>query len=462
MAGIVSSGIGSGLDVAGLVNQLLSAEAQPAEVRFARKEAGVLAKISGYSAVKSALSAFQTQVDKFKDEDSLLGRTVSFVENDFFSASVADDASPAEFDLNILSLAQSQKLATGSYVDSGSVVGDGQLVISSGDESFVVAIDPAANTLADIQDAINNNPGNTSVRATIVTTDAGASLSFSALETGLASRISIVASGGDGGLSALEYNSATSTGALTEVRPADDATVEIDGLTVTSSSNTISNAVQGVTIELTAADPGSLKSVSVDYDRPGLSGRLQKFADAYNNLVDVFNQQTAFNAEAETAGALLGDTTLRNIESQIRREFSTTVSSNQSALNTLSSVGLTLDLEGKLSIDSEKLDAAVGENFLEVGRLFSAEDGVASRISTRLESYLGDAGPLETRTDGLNDTIEQITEQRERLQERLVLLESRLLRQFNALDSLIGELSNTSSFLTQQLSALPGANNNSR
>ncbi len=457
MVGIVSTGIGSGLDVSGLVTQLVAAEAQPAQLRFARKEAGVLAQISGYSALKSALSAFRTEAEKLQDADKLLGRTVKFEENDFFTVSVSDSASPAEFDLDVIALASAQKLASSAFVSTTSVVGDGQLTISSGENSFVIAIDPEANTVADIQDAINNSADNTSVRATLVTTDAGVSLSLSSLSTGTDSKITVVSSGGDGGLSVLDYDSVTDTGSLTEVRAASDAQVEIDGLLVTSSDNTIKDAIDGVTINLTAADPGVLRNVSVDFDREGLNERLQNFVNSYNNLVDVFSTQTSFDEESNSAGALLGDTTLRNIESQLRREFSNSVKDSGLVYKSLSEIGFSLDIEGKVSLDAERLNDAIDEGFLQVGNLFTSENGIAASIENRLSEYLSDEGPITTRSDGLQATIDDINEQRERLGERLVILEARFLRQFNALDSLVSQLSNTSNFLSQQLSNLPGA-----
>lgn len=457
MVGIVSTGIGSGLDVSGLVQQLLAAEAQPAEARFATKEAGVLSKISGYSSIQGALSVFEGALKNLATTDDFLGRTVSLQENDEFTASVSESAAPAEFDVEVQAIAEAQKLATSPFVDRLSTVGDGQLTISAGDNTFVVFIGSDASSLADIQDAINQNQDNTSVRATIVTSDAGATLSFSALETGVANKVSISASGGDGGLSALEYDSESNSGALTEIRAAADAEVVIDGLQVSSASNTIADAVDGVTLNLLAANPGESRSVSVNYDQNQLRERLQSFVDSYNDLVSVFQVQTQFDDEAQTAGALLGDTTLRTITDQLRSVFSTRNPDVAGDINSLSSIGISLDVEGKATIDEAALDAVIADDYLAVGGLFTSENGFASVYSARVESYLATDGALNTRTEGLNQTIDEINTQREALGERLIAIEARLLRQFNALDSLVSQLSNTSSFLTQQLSALPGA-----
>lgn len=457
MAGIVSTGIGSGLDVAGLVQQLVAAEGQPAEFRFARKEAGVTAKISAYSSVKGALSDFQTEIDKLKELSSVLGRTVSFPENDIFTATVEADAPPAEFELEVIQQAVSQKLSTAAFADRTTAVGFGELTIASAAGSFIVSIDSSAASLVDIQDAINSSENNTTVRATVVTTDSGAYLSLSALNTGLVNGLTISASGGDGGLSALEYDSASSSGALTEVRAATDAIIEIDGLTVTSASNEFTDAVEGVTLVVAGEEPGVARNVAVDFDRDAVREKVGAFVEAYNAVIDLFDSQTAFDSDADLAGPLLGDATLRAIRDQLRSEFSTNLADSALALQNLRDIGVSIDVEGKLIIDEDKLSAGITENFLGIGNLFAADDGIAVRLSSRVEQLLRSDGSLEIRTEGLQASIDEIAEQREALGERLVSLEARLLRQFNALDSLVAELTNTSNFLSQQLSALPGS-----
>ena len=461
MVGIVSNGIGSGLDVAGLVSQLVSAEGAPAETRFARQEAGILAEVSAYGSLKSALSQFQIEVEKSSDNDVLLGRKATFAENDFFGVSIANTAPPAEFDLTINSLATSQRLASGAFADSTSNVGYGQLTIGNATETFVLAIESDASSLVDIQDAINAAPGNTFVRATLVNTDTGTTLSLSALDTGADGELTITADGGDGGLAALEYDSATNTGSLTEIRGGTNASIEIDGLTLTSSSNTIVDAVEGVTIELLAADPGNARSVSVDYDQEALRANVDAFVNSYNALVDVFTSQTAFDPVTNTGSALIGDSTLLNIQQQLRRELTAFQGDVLDPVRGLSDIGITLDIEGKATLDSEQFEAAIASGFVSIGEFFTTEGGLAERLGARLDTYLDENGPIDTRTDGLNATIDDINEQRVALNERLVQLESRLLTQFNALDSLIAELSNTSAFLTQQLAQLPGSGNNS-
>ena len=279
-------------------------------------------------------------------------------------------APPASFDLSVEALATSQRLASGTFASSTANVGYGQLTIGNASDAFVINIDSSAATLVDIQDAINNATENTFVRATLVTTDAGTTLSLSALDTGADGELTIAASGGDGGLAALEYDSATDTGSLTQISAGDDARIEIDGLTLTSSSNRISNAVEGVTIELLAADPGTTRSVAVDYDRDALRSNVEQFVSAYNDLVTVFDTQTAFDATTNTAAPLLGDSTLLTIQQQLRRELTAAQGDVLDPFRTLSDIGITLDTDGKATLDADAFDSAVTSRLCRRRRIF--------------------------------------------------------------------------------------------
>ncbi|MCB1843297.1 MAG: flagellar filament capping protein FliD, partial [Halioglobus sp.] len=155
---------------------------------------------------------------------------------------------------------------------------------------------------------------------------------------------------------------------------------------------------------------------------------------------------------------LLGDSSMRGVRDQLRREMSTGIGELGATFNTLREIGVEVELNGKMKIVDEELDATLDSNFSNVGQLFAGNNGFAVRLFDLVDGFLDEDGPLTTRTEGLNAKIERYGEQRERLSERLQSLEKRLLRQFNALDSLVGQLSNTSNFLTQQLAALPGVN----
>ena len=178
---------------------------------------------------------------------------------------------------------------------------------------------------------------------------------------------------------------------------------------------------------------------------------------SYNSLVSTFDSLTDYDAEALTSGPLLGDATIRGIRDQVRRELSNAVEDVNSPFSALSDIGIETQLDGTLSLNDTVLTDALSNEFVKFGNLFSSSDGFAVRLYDLADNFLRSDGIIETRSQGLQTQIEGFNDQRESLNEKLASLETRLLRQFNALDSLLAELGSTSNFLSQQLANLPGS-----
>jgi flagellar hook-associated protein 2 len=457
MASIISSGIGSGLDISGIVLGLVAAEGQPVETRLALNEARAQAKLSAFGSLKSTLSGLRDKLDVLKSPDKFLIRTATSGNEDVFSVSAGSSAIPASYALEVVQLAQSQKLTSSAFTGADAVVGTGALVIRSGSAAMTLNISGSNNTLADIRDAINAATDNPGVTATIVNADSGSYLILTAEDTGLSNTITITQSGGDGGLSSLEFDPANGLASLTETAAAQDALIRIDGLDIVSDSNTFVGAVQGVTISVLATSGGTADSLTVENDNAAAKSLIADFVDSYNQFVSSIDASTSFDAEAEIGAPLIGDSTVRAIRDQLRRELSTETNDLNAPFSFLSQIGIEVEFDGKLSIDDSKLDAALANDFVKVGQLFSTSDGFATRLHTLADGFLETDGIIESRTQGLTAKIEGFGDDREALGERLASLEARLFRQFNALDSLLAELNSTSNFLTQQLNNLPGA-----
>ncbi|MGH8168462.1 MAG: flagellar filament capping protein FliD, partial [Woeseiaceae bacterium] len=321
---------------------------------------------------------------------------------------------------------------------------------------FTVDITDENSTLAGIRNAINAAGDNPGVAATIVNAEAGSYLILTAEDSGSEHTITVTEANGDGGLSVLEYDPANGLNALTEATAAQDALVRIDGFDVVSTTNTISGAIDGVTIDLLQASAGETADLEVSNDEEAVRLTIDEFVQSYNQLVDTFDKLTAFDATSQIGGPLLGDATIRGVREQLRREFSSVVESVELPFSTLREVGIETQLDGKLAIVDADLSAAMADDFSRLGQLFAnPADGYATRLFGLVDRLLASDGILDARTDGLNSQIEGFNDQREALGERLASLETRLLRQFNALDSLVGRLSATSNFLTEQLASLP-------
>lgn len=461
MASITSAGIGSGLDVSGLVSQLVAAERQPTASRIARQEASVQARLSAYGTLTAALSDFRDKLEAMKELDTFLARKASSSDEEIFGVSVSSNAVPASYSVEVVSLASSERLTSAAFADTATAVGTGTLQIDVGGSAFSVELTAENNTLAGIRDTINAAADNSGVSATIVNAQSGSYLVLSGRDSGSDQTITVTQSGGDGGLSSLEYDPANGLNALTQTRAAADALVRIDGLDVVSSTNSVTGAIDGVTIDLEAAAPGTTETLTIENDEEAIRGTINDFVESYNKVVETIGKQSAFNADTSVAGPLLGDSTLRNVRDSLRRELSTAVSDSNVEFSTLREIGIEIELDGKMTVNDDELSAAFAGGLNSISQLFAGPEGFASRLYDRADSFIGDDGLITARTEGLDKTVEGFAEQREALALRMESLESRLLRQFNALDALVGQLSNTSNFLTQQLAALPtvGGNN---
>lgn len=456
MGSIVSSGVGSGLDIAGLVRQLVQAEGGPKTLRLNAEEAKVQAKLSALGTLRSALASFRDTVSKLKDIAKFQGRAVSLSTPDFINASATVSAVPGSYAIEVQQLARAHKLQSAGVASASTVVGTGTLQITAGGQVFQVVIDENSNTLAGIAAAINDTAG-TKVVATVVSGTSEARLTIAAREMGAANAITITQSGGDGGLAALVYPPSGS--GLTQVQAALDAQALIDGLAVTSSTNTLSGAITGLDVTLVAVNAvGETTELTVGYDRAAARATIDGLVKSYNAVVDAIKNVSSYNVETKEGGPLFGDAGVRNIVYQLRRELTANVTGLAGPFDMLNEIGVTADLSGKLSVDSAKLDAAFAADFDAVGELFAAEDvGVAVRLDTILAPYLDSGGTFDSRTAGLKSSIEDINDRREALNRRLAALQARYTKQFNALDSLLSQLQGTSNFLNQQLSQLPGS-----
>lgn len=458
MPSIISSGIGSGLDISGIVQQLVAAEGQPVAARLGQQEAKVQAKLSGFGSLKAALSDLRDKLDIMKNLDKFLSRKAVSGNEDSFTVSADSNAVPSSYAIEVVQLAQAQKLTSGAFADSEAVVGTGTLTLQIGIEGVAIDINAENNTLAGIRDAINASPDNPGIAATIVNADNGSYLVLTAESSGATNTIKVTQSGGDGGLAALEYDPPTST-SLTESIAAQDGLIRIDGLDVLSDNNTFAGAVQGVTITALQSTSGGTETLAIENDAGAVQDLVSDFVESYNALVETFDSLTDYDPETNAAAPLVGDATIRGIRDQIRRELSNAATGPGGAFSMLSDVGIDLQLDGKLSINETDLSQALADDFVQVGKLFASPGGFAVRLHGLADDFLDSDGIVETRTQGLTDQIDGFSEQADALNERLAVLETRLLRQFNALDSLLGQLSTTSNFLSQQLNNLPGFTN---
>ncbi len=456
MGTIASSGVGSGFDVNGIVQKLVTAEGAPKSARLNQQEAKVQGKLSALGTLRAALAKFQDTVTALKSLDKFQGRQTTLSTPDFLSVTTDSTAVPGSYAVEVQQVASAQKLQSGTFASSSTVVGTGTLQITAGGQIFQIDIDNTNDTLAGIASAINSSAAGSKVMATVISGATEARLTITARDSGLANAMTITQSGGDGGLVKVEYP--PSGVGMTQLSPALDARVLVDGVLATSATNSISGAITGVTLNVGQDNAtGETTTVNVDYNRTATRKAVGDFATAYNGVVDAIKSVASYNASTKQGGPLFGDTGVVNIADQLRRVLTSSVPGVNQATDMLAEIGISAGLDGKLSVNSTRLDAAFNTNFDGVGQLFAADKvGVAVKLGGLLDQYVGADGLFDKRASTLNASIKDISDQRGALTDRLTELQARYTKQFNALDSLLAKLQSTSNYLTQQLGNLPG------
>lgn len=400
---ISAPGIGSGLDVNGIVSQLMAAERQPLNT-LNKQELAYTQKLSAFGQMRSALAGFQTALQGLgSSKFQALSATSS--DTQVLSASASGKAIPASYQIEVQQLAQQHKLASAGYATTDEVIGSGTLTIQfgsydSGLNTFTtnadkatksISIDPANNTLAGIRDAIN--AANAGVTATIVNdgSTAGNKLVLTSTDSGAANSLKISVTDDDGngldgsGLSALAYDPTATAGNgknISQVAEARDALLEIDGIAVKQSTNTVKNAIDGVTLNLAQTNVGEKLTLAVSRDTKAVTDAVQAFVTAYNSAGGTLKNLTAFNGPGAQNGVLLGDSTARAVQVQMRSLLNTSVDTG-GTLTTLSQIGVSFGSDGTLALDAAKLSSAIDTNFDGIAALFAK----AGKTTDSLISY---------------------------------------------------------------------------
>ena len=361
------------------------------------------------------------------------------------------------YDIAVTSLAQTAKLKSQGYSDS-QTFNNGILAIKTGTNSTTI-IQPQANTLAGIRDAINAST-TAGVNATIVSDGTQSHLVLTAKNAGAANTITVTGTGDFGSLSTGSWNdestnppTVTAT-TQTALQTAADAIVTVDGVAINSPSNTVTNAIPGMTLNLTGLTTASDKfNLTIGNDSSGVQTAVQSFVSAYNSLASSLGSLTSYNADTKAAGALQGDSAVNSIQSQIRNTIIQSVGGT-SSLQTLNDLGITFQKDGTLAVDSTKLSKVTASNFSDIQPLFNGSTGIATKLNSLLTDMLSDTGIVNTRTTGIQASLATNTANQAVIQTRLDADQARYTAQFNALDVTLTNLQQQQQQLTSALAGL--------
>lgn len=427
----VTTGIVSGTDYEALITGLVSIESQPL-VALAKKEASYQAKITGYGTLKSSLAEFQTAMRSLSSTSKYQTLKATVADTAVATVSASSIAKSGTYSLKVSQLAQAQKLVAAGQANATAAIGEGTTSIisfdfgtisipeggsfdedtgkytgaafkSSGSGVQTVTIDSTNNSLTGIRDAIND--AGIGVTATIVNdgSDTPYRLALTVDDSGVESSLKISVAGDDA-LSELLSHDPAGTQGFEETASAQNAKFTVDGIAISKASNVIGDVISGLTLTLLKTNSDSATSIGVVRDTSAISSGVDSFVTAYNALNTALAGMTSYDKETEESGLLNGDSTTRNIQNQIRKVLTSAVSGGSGTLTRLSQIGVSVQKDGSLALDSTKLQTALTDNFSSFAGLFasggSATDSLvsysASTSSTKPGNYSVEITQLAT------------------------------------------------------------------
>lgn len=445
---------GSVIDVSSLVSQLVSATQAPQEALISSKTQAVTAQISAVGTLKSALSTFQSSLSAINTPSAFNTLSATSSDPTTFTATADADAVLGNYTVDISDLAQAQQLVSSAFTGgSSATVGTGTLQISLGGTNFNVSINSANDSVAGIAAAINGATGNPGVEASVVTGSDGAHLVLTSTLTGAANTITVAETDGGTGLSKITYSS-TATTNYRQQTAAQDASFSISGIDYTSPSNTVTDALSGVTLNLIAPTTSDT-TLSVSTDTSTVESNINAFVTAYNTLQSAFSSLGSYDATSGTAGPMMGDALLSGVQNQVRSALYSIVNTGSGTYNSLASIGITTNSDGTLSVNQATLSAALSSNFTAVSQLFSGTGGVASTLNSQINADLTTGGSIDSRSQTLVQQEDALTQQNDQLTQQMTALTASLTEQYSSLNTLLSSLQSTSSYLTQAFASLP-------
>lgn len=472
---ISSAGLGSGLDVNSIVASLMAVESRPLDI-LKEQATGLNSKISTLGKLQSYFAALQDKSSALTSSTLWSATTATSADPAAVKVTTGSSAAAGSYSVQVDKLASGQTVTSTALPSSTSTLNDGTLTIElgtwsgtpinaftakTGTNPVAIAIGPTETSLESIRDKIN--AAGAGVVASIVNDVSGARLSIRSKDTGAENgfRITAAETVDDGnaatGLTALAYDAAGGASQMTSAQSAANAQLTVNGIPITSASNTLANVLDGLTINL-FKETTSAVDVTVAADTESIKQKVTDFVSAFNDLANYMRTQMAYNADSKSGGALQGDQSAVSLLNRLRGVINV-ASTASGTWSRLSEVGISMKGDGTLAVDSTKLTNGLG-NLPELKKLFAtdgadtASTGFMRRFKELADAALGADGVFETRSLSLKDMLKRNSRTQDSLQVRLEQTEARLRKQYTALDATMSRLNGLSSYLGQQLKAL--------
>ena len=441
---ISSAGIGSGLDVAKIVEQTVAAEKVPLK-KLEYKAEGIQTQISTYGEIKSLTSKLGDIVSKLTRDSAWNGVSISS-SNPTLSGTMTGIAATGTYNIKVTQLAQAQTTALGGTDGSAlakdqTMGADGTIKLKMGAVEKDISVS-GSDTLTKIATKINE--AEMGIQASVVTdVDGKERLMLRSKETGTDKAFTVDI---DPDLTKLGQAKA---------QAAQNAKVELNGMEVESSSNTFANTIPGMSFTVSEVT-STAATLNVKADTEAMKKNIQEFVDTYNELNDLLTQSTKYVEESKTAGVLQGDSATVSLQNSLRM-LTQGISGSTGGLTRLAEIGIQMQEGGKLSTDTTKLDKAL-TNLEGLKGLFANKadalgqgGGIAVNFKNFTDKLLSFDGTLNTKTDSLERTLKSNSAEQTKVNTRADTLEKRLYAQYSALDTKMASLNALNAYVSQMV-----------
>lgn len=443
----------SGLPLDSLLTSLRNNENQ-ALVVIQGRQANAQARLSAYGKLRDALASFQKAAQTAGSADAFSAIAVRNTST-AFSATADTTAIPGQYAVQIDRVASAQTLAYAGRADRTSSIGTGGLLSITLGNGEVHTLDLTGSdpSLDKLVAAINADP-NIGVNATLVNDGSQTPwrLMLTSRETGTQAAAVQVAVANNPDLATFLAYDATSPDPAITVQAAQDASLQINGISITSQSNTVTNVIQGVTLTLSQTTSGPV-TLGLARDDAAAKKAIEDFVKTYNSLLSTIGSLTSYDVASQSAAALTGDSTARMVQTRMRDALAGAAAG--AGGTTLATIGITTDPKtGMLQIDDTALDKALSGGAVDVSGLFTGSTGIGARVSQAADTFTRSGGIFATATDGLNRTIAGLDDQYASMSARIDQRMETYRTQFTQLDAMVSQMNSLSSYLSQQLSSL--------
>lgn len=457
MTTVTSAGAGSGIDLESVISASVAAKKAQLQTPITTKKTNTQITLTGLGQLKSAISTFRTSLDALSATGAFNKRSVNITQDTddpVLKIETNDGASNGDYNITVDKLATTSKIE-GTFASSTTalITKDGTMTFKAGDEEFTVDV-KAGDTLERIRKRINNNGDNFGLTANIVnTSDGKAKLIIDSGVSGAGNDLSIT-----GSTDELTEKFSTTGGNMKQTQAAGSAQITVDGNVLTSETNTFEDKIAGLDVTvLRTSDKdtdGNAKSnrVKVTTDTSAITKLVQNFIDGYNTLnaktTELGKRNTISGGESQDdGGALAGDSTPRIVRNLMTNAI-TTPSTNSTVYSTIFQLGIKMDNDGVLSLDSDKFKEALNDNYEQVVAVFGGSEGVAGQLSASLKEYTKTGGLLSMRQDQLNTELNYWGQKQADTTTQMEKYEASLRAKYASLDTLLAQMNSSASYLS--------------